>query len=277
MKTKRILLFFIVIVMGLHLGFGQEIGIQLYSLRNQFKENIPETLRLISSWGITTIEGGENTYGMAQDEFVALLKKNGLSVASVGTNLEELRDEPIKAVERAKAFGAKYAMCPWIPHDGNTFTIKDIKNATQIFNKAGEQLGKEGIQLVYHPHGYEFRPYKEGTLFDYMASNAEHFDFEMDIYWVQHGGEDPVALLERYPDKFKLMHLKDMQKGTVGNDTGHSDVETNVILGTGMIDVKTLVLKGRELGVEYMFIEDESSRVVDQVPKSLIFLSELLN
>ncbi len=277
MKTKNTLLIVMVTAMSLHLGFGQEIGIQLYSLRNQFKENIPETLELISSWGITTIEGGENTYGMAQDEFIELLKQNGLSVASVGTNLEELRDEPMKAVERAKAFGAKYAMCPWIPHNGNNFTIKDIKKATQIFNKAGEQLKNERIQLVYHPHGYEFRSYKDGTLFDYMASNAEHFDFEMDMYWVQHGGEDPVALLERYPNKFKLMHLKDMQKGTIGNDTGHSDVETNVVLGTGMIDVKTLVLKGRELGVEYMFIEDESSQVVNQVPKSLAFLNGLLN
>ena len=69
------------------------------------------------------------------------------------------------------------------------------------------------------------------------------------------------------------MHLKDMENGTVGNDTGHEDVEKNVILGTGMIDMAGLVKRARELGVDYMFIEDESSRVVEQVPQSLEFLA----
>ena len=97
----------------------------------------------------------------------------------------------------------------------------------------------------------------------------------MDIYWVQHGGADPLALLNTYPDKFVLMHLKDMATGVRGNDSGHEDVETNVVLGTGQIDVAGLVRRGGELGIRYMFIEDESSRVLDQVPGSLAFLRGL--
>lgn len=262
-------------------GCGQDnyieehVGIQLYSLRAQFSEDMPGTLAKIKSWGITVIEGGENTYGMKESKFISLLNKNGLKTASVGTNLEELRDNPKETLRRAKAFGAKYAMCPWIPHSDNNFTIEDTKNATQIFNNAGKFLKENGITLVYHPHGYEFRPYENGTLFDYMAKNAEHFAFEMDVYWVTHGGEDPLTLFEKYPTKFKLMHLKDMRKGTVGNNTGHSDVETNVVLGAGMIAMKALVLKGQELGVEYMFIEDESSKVVSQIPPSIEFLKKI--
>jgi len=68
------------------------------------------------------------------------------------------------------------------------------------------------------------------------------------------------------------MHLKDMEKGVKGNNTGHEDVETNVVLGSGQIDISGLVNRGKELGIEYMFIEDESSRVVEQVPQSLAFL-----
>ncbi|UII76467.1 sugar phosphate isomerase/epimerase [Flagellimonas sp. HMM57] len=255
---------------------SQEIGIQLYSLRNQFEKDVPGTLKMIRDWGITKIEGGENTYGMEETAFISLLENNGLDVVSVGTNMDELMDNPQEAVRRAKAFGASYVMCPWIPHDGDDFTFEDIENATNVFNSAGTLLKEQGLQLVYHPHGYEFRPYKDGTLFDYMAKNAENFDFEMDVYWVQYGGEDPMELFERYPTKFKLMHLKDMKKGTIGNDTGHSDVETNVTLGTGMIDVKALITKGKALQVEYMLIEDESSNVVQQVPKSLDFIRSII-
>jgi len=150
--------------------------------------------------------------------------------------------------------------------------VHGVKEAVAVFNKAGKLLKESGITLAYHAHGYEFRPYKNDTLFDYMADNAEYFAFEMDVYWVQHGGADPMTLLNKYPDKFVLFHLKDMEKGVVGNNTGHEDVETNVVLGTGQVDIEGIVKRGRELGVEYMFIEDECSRVVEQVPQSLEFL-----
>ena len=72
-----------------------------------------------------------------------------------------------------------------------------------------------------------------------------------------------------------MMHLKDMQKGVVGNNTGSEDVETNVVLGQGQIDIEGLVREARKLGVKYMFIEDESSRVIEQVPQSLAFLKSI--
>lgn len=129
--------------------------------------------------------------------------------------------------------------------------------------------------MAYHAHGFEFRPYGAGTLFDYMAENANYFDFEMDVYWVHHAGVDPLKLLKKYPSKFILMHLKDMEKGTKKDDTGHADVETNVVLGTGEVDIAGVVAESKKLGIKYMFIEDECSRVVAQVPKSLKYLEGL--
>lgn len=253
--------------------YAQEFGIQLYSLRNQFKEDVSGSLKTISDWGLTNLEGG-GTYGLSFEEFDGLLNQYKLDVVSVGAGYEDLRDNPEKALENAKQFGAKYVMCAWIPHEGNTFGIKEAKEATAVFNKAGKLLKDSGITLAYHAHGYEFRPYENGTLFDYMAKNANHFAFEMDVYWVQHGGTDPLALLNKYPNKFVLFHLKDMEKGVKGNNTGHEDVETNVVLGTGQVDIKGVVKRARELGVaKYMFIEDECSRVVEQVPQSLEFIN----
>ncbi len=260
---------------GIHQLSAQEIGIQLYSLRNQFKNDVEASLKIIRDWGLTNLEGG-GTYGLSFEEFDGLLDKYKLDVVSVGASYDDLKDNPEKALANAKQFGAKYVMCAWISHEGNNFDIEKTKEAVEVFNKAGKLLQDEGITLAYHAHGYEFRPYEDGTLFDYMAKNAEHFAFEMDVYWVQHGGTDPLALLNKYPDKFVLFHLKDMEKGVVGNNTGHEDVETNVVLGTGQIDISGVVKRAKELGVaKYMFIEDECSRVVEQVPQSLQYLNAI--
>ncbi|MEK9740938.1 MAG: sugar phosphate isomerase/epimerase [Flavobacteriaceae bacterium] len=254
--------------------YSQEFGIQLYSLRNYFKTDIESSLKTISDWGITTVEGGD-TYGMNETEFRGLLSKYNLNTISIGADYEELKNNPKAVAEKAKRFGARFVMCAWIPHNGNNFTIEDIKASTEVFNLAGNILKKEGITLAYHAHGYEFRPHEYGTLFDYMAKNAKNFSFEMDVFWVQHGGENPIKLLEKYPDFVVMLHLKDMDKGVIGNNTGSEDVETNVVLGTGQVDIKGIVKTARDLGVRYMFIEDESSRVLEQVPQSLKFLKSI--
>lgn len=255
-------------------GQGQEVGLQLYSLRNQFKEDVPGTLKIINGWGITKIEGG-GTYGLSMGEFKDLLKENNLNVVSVGASFEDLENNVQKVIDNAKEFGATYAMCAWVPHDDNKWDLEETEHATKVFNKAGKELKKNGITLAYHAHGYEFRPWKDGTLFDYMAQNAKDFTFELDVFWAHHGGADPLALMKKYPKKFTLMHLKDMQHGIEGNNTGHEDVETNVVLGTGQVDIAGTVAEAKKLGIEYMFIEDESSRVVEQVPESLKYLESL--
>ena len=273
-KTVFALLIF-VSQLGFNLLNAQEIGIQLYSLRNQFKTNVEGSLKIIGDWGLTNLEGG-GTYGLSFEEFDGLLDKYELDVVSVGASYDDLKDNPEKALANAKQFGAKYVMCAWISHEGNNFDFEKTKEAVDVFNKAGKLLQEEGITLAYHAHGYEFRPYNDGTLFDYMAQNAEYFAFEMDVYWVQHGGTDPLTLLNKYPDKFVLFHLKDMEKGVIGNNTGHEDVETNVVLGTGQVDIAGVVKRAKELGVaKYMFIEDECSRVIEQVPQSLEYLNGL--
>jgi sugar phosphate isomerase/epimerase len=253
---------------------AQEIGLQLYSLRNQFKTDVTGSLDLIQSWGITKLEGG-GTYGMSMEDFKKELAARKLSVVSVGAGFEDLEKNPQKVIDNAKAFGATYVMCAWVPHDNNKWDLEETQHATDVFNTAGKLLKDNGLTLAYHAHGYEFRPYKDGTLFDYMAENATDFTFEIDVFWVHHGGEDPLALMKKYPNKMTLMHLKDMQHGVKGNNTGHENVETNVVLGTGQVDIAGTVAEAKKLGLEYMFIEDESSAVVEQVPLSLEFLKSL--
>ena len=99
----------------------------------------------------------------------------------------------------------------------------------------------------------------------------------MDVFWVKMGGGDPLQLMKDYPDKFPLLHLKDRKKGTPGNTFGSGDVETNVVLGTGDIDIKGIILEAQKIGTKYLIIEDESSRSVEQIPKSINYIKQVLN
>ena len=257
-------------------GISQEIGLQLYSLRNEFKKDVPGTFAKIKEWGITKVEdGNDGTQGYSLEEYKALLAKNSLEIVSASAPFEELQNSPETVLKRAKDYGSKYVVCFWIPHKDTTFTIEDTKLALGVFNKAGKILEDEGVTLVYHPHGYEFRTYEDSTLMDYMIKESQYFDFEMDVYWFAHPGEDPVEWLRRYPKEFKLMHLKDCEKGTKGNQNGQSDVETNVVLGTGQIDIAAVVAEAKKMGLEYLFIEDESSKSEEQIPQSLEYLKSL--
>ena len=274
--TTKLLSTTLIVLVALQFSTAQEIGLQLYSLREQFKKDVPGTLGKVKEWKITEVEGG-GTYGLPLEEYKKLLKQNNITVVSVGADYQVLKTDPAKAVEEAKRFNAKYVVCYWIPHDGDNFDINNIKEAVDVFNKAGKVLKENGISLCYHPHGFEFRPYENGTLFDYMVANTnpEYFNFEMDVFWVKHPGQDPVAILRKYPNRFLLMHLKDRQHGTPGNQNGRADVETNVPLGTGDVGIAEVVKEAQKIGVKHYFIEDESSRCEAQIPQSIEFLETL--
>lgn len=255
--------------------FTAPIGVQAYSFRNYFPKDIPGTLDRIQSMGITEIEGGGGR--IPPEEYRRMCEERGISIPSTGANFNDLKDNPLEVVNIAKALGAKYVMCAWIPHSGDVFTKENADEAIQVFNNAGKTLADNGLIFCYHPHGYEFQPYGTGTLLDYIIENTnpDYVSFEMDIYWIWHGGGDPIGLMKKYGDRWKLMHLKDMAKGTPKNFTGHADVETNVPLGTGELDMPGILIEAQRIGIKHYFIEDESSAVVNQVPKSIAYLRSL--
>jgi sugar phosphate isomerase/epimerase len=273
LKQKITFIAFFLFVQGLE---AQEIGLQLYSLREQFKVDVPGTLAKIKSWNIREIEGG-GTYGLPINEYKKLLSQNGLEMVSIGTSYQQLATDPQLAIDEAKAFGAKYIVCHWIPHKGDVFTKAEMDSAIQVFTRAGKKIRESGLQLCYHPHGYEFSTYNGGTLFDYMVNSTspEYLNFEMDVFWIKHPGQDPVALLNKYPSRFVLMHIKDRRPGTEGNPFGRANGETNVVLGQGDIGIAEVMQAAKKLGIKHYFIEDESSRVETQIPQSIQYLKQL--
>ncbi|WP_111672565.1 sugar phosphate isomerase/epimerase family protein [Algoriphagus litoralis] len=254
---------------------AQEIALQLYSLRNEMKEDPVKYHQMISEWGISALEGGGG-YGMSDAEYQKLLADNKLKIVGVGADYNRLKTDPAGIIADAKKYGAKYATCYWIPHAEGPISLEEIKAATELFNTAGEMLAKEGITLTYHPHGYEFQNSGSGTPMDYMLANAKNFKFNMDVFWVKMGGGDPLAIMKAHPGKFPQLHLKDRKKGTPGSPDGRGDVETNVVLGTGDIDIAGLIQEAKKQGTSYLVIEDESSRSVTQIPQSVAFIKSEL-
>jgi sugar phosphate isomerase/epimerase len=97
----------------------------------------------------------------------------------------------------------------------------------------------------------------------------------MDIFWIQFGGGDPVALLKKYGNRWKLMHVKDMRKGTKKDLTGLTSTENDVALGTGELDLPSILKEAKKIGIRHYFIEDESSSITTQVPQSVAYLKSL--
>lgn len=274
-KQFYLFLFALAFLLPLGLTQAQEISLQLYSLRNEMKEDPVKYHKMIADWGISALEGG-GTYGMSDPEYAKLLADNNLKVVGVGADYNQLTQTLQPIIDAAKKYGAKYATCYWIPHTEGAISIEEIKVATALFNSVGEQLKKEGITFTYHPHGYEFAPDGKGVVMDYMLKNAEHFAFNMDVFWVAMGGGDPVKMMKKYKGKFPQLHLKDRKIGTPGSKDGQGDVETNVVLGTGDIDIAGLIKLAKKQGTEYLVIEDESSRSVGQIPLSVAFIKKNL-
>ena len=279
MKVTSIFRKLMVISIGLVASFNmhaQDIGLELYSLRNEFKTDVPGTLAKIKDWKIKLIEGG-GTYDLSVEEFKKLLQQNNLEMVSYGADFNELSKNPQAVIDNAKAFGAKFIMCAWIPHKEGEFTIDDIKKAIDVFSTVGKLMSENGLKFCYHTHGYEFRPYEGGTLFDYLVKNTDpkYVNYQMDVFWVKQPGQDPVALLKKYPDRFLILHLKDRKPGTKGNQDGRAPDESNVVLGKGDVGIAAIMKEAKKIGIKYYFIEDESPKSVEQIPQSLEFLRKL--
>jgi len=250
-------------------------GVQAYTFRKSFPIDIAKTLDTIKMMGFTEIEGSGGN--ISPQEFKKLCDERGIGIPSTGAGYEQLVNKIDSVVYRAKALGASYVMCAWIPHTKGSFNLENAKKAVVDFNTAGKILKANGLTFCYHVHGFEFQPHEGGTLLDYIIKNTnpEYVSFEMDILWTQFGGGDPVALLKKYGNRWKLMHLKDLKKGVKKDLTGGTSQENDVVLGTGEIDIRGILKQAKKIGIKHYFIEDESAHVIQQVPLGIAYLKSL--
>jgi sugar phosphate isomerase/epimerase len=276
MKPKLIVAFLLASASALAAD-ANPLGLQLWSLRAQLTASLPAGMAEVKALGFTQVESA-GTYGHSAKELRDLADANGIKFVGAHIPYGDLVKDLPGAIAQAKTLGASYIIVAWVPHDGD-FTVDQARAAVANFNLWGAALKKEGLGFGFHTHGYEFKPLADGTsAFDVMMNetNADLVFCEMDVFWVVNAGLDPVKLLQKYPGRFKAFHIKDMRKGApTGLYAGHAPASDNVIVGQGLMDWPAIVEQGRKSGVQYYFIEDETSDPVGNIPPSITYLAPL--
>jgi sugar phosphate isomerase/epimerase len=256
--------------------FPQKPGMVSYTYRKYFEKDVPSTLDIIRANGVTDIEFS-NLFGKTAAELRKMLDERGLYCSSFGVGYGDLVNKTAEVAQNARTLGAKYVRVAGIPHKA-AFTLEEAQQAVDDFNKFGKILKDQyGLGFIYHNHGFEFQPYKDGTLYDYIVTSTDpkYVSFEIDILWAFFPGQDPAAMISKYGNRYKTMHLKDLRKGITGNLSGGTSGENDVALGTGQINLPAVLKAAKKAGLEHYYIEDESSNVMEQVPQSITYLKSL--
>jgi len=229
-----------------------KFGVQLYSLRDDIPKDPKGVLKQLSGFGFKQIEGYEGDqglfWGMTNLDFKKYL--DSLDMKMVSSHCNIYNDFETKAAQAAE-IGMDYLICAWV---GPQKSMDGWKKITDKFNECGEICKKNGIRFAYHNHAYSFKAFSGMIPHDYIMENTDPalVDHEMDIYWVVTGGADPIDYLTKYPNRFRLCHVKDRLK-----DAGADIREASCDLGTGMIDFPKILKVAKEKGMKYFIMEQE--------------------
>jgi sugar phosphate isomerase/epimerase len=256
-------------------SFKGALAVQLWSFRNDFKKDVPGTLKRVRQLGFTNVELA-GYYGMTAKQFRAELDKAGLKAVSMHIELKTARDKIDEVIRDAKILGVQEVGVPWIK---SPFTKSDCLQTIETFNRAGEKLAANGLRFFYHIHGYEFVSNEggTGTLFDLLMekTNPKFVSMQLDTYHVAFPGQDPVKLMQKYPGRFSSLHLKDIRKDVVGDNSGAFREKDAVPMGQGKINWPEVLKASEKEGVKWYIIEDETTAVWQGIGESLKYLQTL--
>jgi sugar phosphate isomerase/epimerase len=274
---KKSIFLLLVVLLGVSLSscskpVKKEIGLQLYSLRDDMKADVPGTVQKVGEMGYTFVEtAGYNNgkfYGMEPLEFKKLLNDNGLQFVSSHTgksvpdssNFEEAMAWWDQCIEAHAAAGVKYIVQPSMDKFGYG-SLADLHRYCDYFNMVGEKCNAKGIKFGYHNHDKEFGEVDGVVRYDYMLKNTDPLKvfFQLDLYWIMVGGKSAVDYFNNYPGRFILWHVKDEK------ELGES----------GKMDFKTIFDNGEVSGVKNIIVEVERYNFapIESVKKSYDFLN----
>jgi sugar phosphate isomerase/epimerase len=257
--------------------FKDHLGIQLYSLRAQFLANGPATLDLLKTYGVSEVETWSGT-GMKPDQLAAELKARGVRAVSAHISYGDFQKDVNAVIETAKVLGVDYVIVPSL--SGRNLKDEDAHKIAENFNTWGAALKAAGFKFGYHTHGPEMTPSAAGngeTLLDIIIreTKPDLVTYEMDVFWTYQAGQDPVKLLNKYPDRWTMLHLKDMRKGGpvgLGQRTAATD---QTAVGNGEIKWPEIIATAQKNGVKHYFLEDETPAPLQEIPVSLKYLRAL--
>lgn len=235
-------------------------GMTLYTVRNEMGKDPKATLKEVADLGYKYIEAVDykdgKFYGMAPAEFKSYLKSLGLKPISVHMGSITL-DNADKLVTDVKAAGFKFFIAPVPPMGMFKFDPKtrklgmegSMEQLAEILNTIAHKAKDAGLEFLYHNHDFEFQANKDGVVpIDYLLEKLDpkYVNFQMDLYWVTKAGADPVAYFQKYPGRFKIWHVKDMD--------GQGRFAP---VGQGKIDFARILANKKLSGMKYYIVEQD--------------------
>lgn len=286
----------------------KQIGIQFFSLPKMLEKDLSGTLAMLAKMGYKEVElygpypfsteparkrwdavtpqlgfSGSGFFGHSIAEVKKLMKANGLKVPSMHTDLDTLKNNMGQLGEAAQQLGVEFVVLPAIP-DEIRQTLDDYKRIAESFNQIGESAKKNGVKFTYHNHGYGISPVEGKVPLQIILDGTEPslVYLEMDLFWTIAGGADPLVYLEKYKGRYRCMHVKDMSKAARFSGDGGNAQQWIALFpfmttaGNGVLDLKTILAKASETGVQHFFVEQDMVAEPEiALRKSIDYLAKL--
>jgi len=241
------------------LGCGQgghrldEIGLQVFTIRDEIKKDWKAALRRVAEIGYSTIESG-TLYGGTVESHLAFLQQVGLKNISGGGGMTELENDLQNIIDVSLQVGRKYVVCFWPWSETLTADTPDVwLKVAERLNKFGKQCHEQGLVFAYHNHDLEFRKDADKQPYDLLLENTDPqiVNMEIDVYWMKKGGQEPVDYMQKYPGRFPLWHVKDMAA---------DEKRSFACVGDGVIDFVELFKQAQMAGLQHFFVEEDQPK-----------------
>lgn len=256
-----------------------KVGVQLYTVRDLMKSDFEGTIAKVAAIGYKEVEFA-GYFDRTPKQVRAVLDKNGLKAPATHVQYDELDAKFPKVIEDSKTIGLEYIVCPWIPEDLRK--SPDIwKQASEKFNRCGEQSKKAGMQFAYHNHWFEFLPVDGKLPYDALLElcDKDLVKMEMDLCWITTAGGDPLKYFDRYPGRFPLVHVKDLKKLpviTAGGPQNFGDTVDLTEVGSGIVDWKRIFAAADKAGIKHYIVEhDHPKAPLESIATSYAYLNKL--
>lgn len=201
----------------------ENVGLQLYTLRNDLSRDFEATLARVAELGYKEMEFA-GYYGRSASEVRRTLDQNGMTSPAAHIQLQALRDDLEGEIERALILGQQYIVVPILPESQRS--ISDYQRTADYLNTAGEACKQVGIKMGYHNHNFEFMETDGRIPYDILLdeTEADLVDMELDLYWIRNAGVDPLPYFQSHPGRFSMLHVKDMDEFGRMADVGRGEI-----------------------------------------------------
>ena len=244
------------------------VGIQLYTFRKEMLEDATGTLKQLAALGIKQIESARSAkghyYGLKPKEIKKICSDLGMTLRSGHVHLDEKWQQTLNDAAEA---GQEYVICSTMPSNGQT--VDNYTKVAVAFNQAGEDCKSHNLKFGYHNHEYEFEQHEGKVLYDILLNNTQPslVHMELDLGWVVAAGKNPLDYFNKFPGRFPLWHLKDMDL-----EKKHSTE-----FGKGGLDIKLMLKNSGKSGMKYFFVEQEeyASTPLESMRHNMSYLAKL--